>query len=127
MAQIQLVPFINFEGRAREAMEHYRRALGGTIEWQPADPAERVMSARLEADGVVIVGSDGHPDYPTTVGENIALIVSGTDKARLTEIFNILAEGGTVKMPLSKPEWGPEMGWLADKFGINWNVTIQPE
>jgi PhnB protein len=119
--------YVYFEGRARKAMKHYQRALGGNIDLQPAVPGERVMSTRLVADGVVIVGTDGECDYPTTVGENMALALSDTDKARLTELFDILAEGGTVKMPLTRQAWGAEIGWCADKLLIKWNGTIQPE
>ena len=32
--QIQLSPYVNFQGRAREAMEFYRAALGGNLDLQ---------------------------------------------------------------------------------------------
>ena len=67
---------------------------------------------------------DGHPDYPPTVGDNMAIAVDGADRDRLTKIFNGLAEGGKIKMPLAKQPWGGEVGWLKDKFGINWTVNI---
>jgi PhnB protein len=124
MSTIQLNPFINFQGRAREAMELYQKVLGGKLDWQ-AGPNGRIGQARLEADGVLIIASDGHPDYPAKVGENLALSLSGTDQARLTRIFNALAEGGRVNMPLAKQPWGGEVGWLVDRFGISWTVNIQ--
>ena len=124
MSTIQLNPFINFQGRAREAMELYQKVLGGKLDLQ-AGPNGRIGQARLEADGVLIIASDGHPDYPAKVGENPALSLSGTDQARLTRIFKALAEGGRVNMPLAKQPWGGEVGWLVDRFGINWTVNIQ--
>ena len=30
-------------------------------------------------------------------------------------------------MPLSKQPSGAEVGWLADKFGINWMVSVDKE
>jgi PhnB protein len=124
MSTIQLNPFINFQGRAREAMELYQKVLGGKLDLQ-AGPNDRIGQARLEADGVLIVASDGHPDYPAKVGDNLALSLSGTDQARLARIFNALAEGGRVNMPLAKQPWGGEVGWLVDRFGISWTVNIQ--
>ena len=50
--------------------------------------------------------------------------MSGTDKVRLTKIFNDLTEGGKMKMPLSEQPWSAGDGWLTDKFGINWVVSI---
>ena len=133
MSHQYLGPYINFQGRAREAMEFYHKVLGGKLDLQtaneqgvfkPADPGDRIAHARLEADGARIFASDGHPQYPAKVGENMAIALGGTDKARLTKLFHDLAEGGHIKGPLAKHAWGAEVGWLADKFGMNWMVSI---
>jgi PhnB protein len=122
MSQQRLGPYINFQGRAREAMEFYQKVLGGKLDLQIA--GDRVGQARLEADGVLIVGSDGHPKYLPTVGDHMAIALSGTDKGRLTKIVNDLAAGGQMKGPLTAQPGGSEVGWLVDKFGINWMVSI---
>jgi PhnB protein len=133
MSQQYLGPYINFGGRAREAMDFYKQVLGGKLDLQtvseegvsrPAGPGDRVMHARLEADGARIIGTDGHPDYPAKVGDHMAIALGGTDKDRLTKIFNALAEGGKTKGPLAKQSGGAEVGWLADRFGITWMVSI---
>ena len=133
MSRQYLGPYVNFQGRAREATEFYQKVLGGKLDLQtmteqgalkPAGPADRIMHARLEADGAVVIGSDGHPTYPPTVGDNMAIAVGGTDRDRLTKIFNQLAEGGKIKGPLAGQSAGAAVGWLADKFGINWMVSI---
>lgn len=133
MSQQYLSPYINFQGRAREAMEFYHKVLGGKLDLQtsneqgvakPAGPGDSISHSRLEADGARIVASDGHPDYPAKVGDNMAIAMGGTDKGRLTKIFNPLAEGGRIKMPLAEQSRGADVGWLTDKFGINWMVSI---
>ena len=123
MSKIQLSPYVNFQGRAREAMQFYQSALGGTLDLQTG-PGERVGVARLEADGAVIIGSDGHPDYPAKAGDNLAIGLSGTDRDRLTRAFHALGEGGKIQMPLAAQSGGVEVGWLRDKFGISWTVNI---
>jgi PhnB protein len=133
MSKIELSPYVNFQGRAREAMEFYHRVLGGKLDLQtlteqgtaqPAGPDDRIAHARLEVDGALIIATDGHPKYPAKVGENLAIVVSGTDRDRLTTIFNALAEGGQLKGPLARQPWGSDVGWLADRFGINWTISI---
>jgi len=133
MSKIQSSPYVNFQGRAREAMEFYHKVLGGSLDLQtlneqgvskPAGPGDSIRHSRLEADGALIIASDGHPDYPAKVGDNMAIALGGTDKGRLTNIFNALAEGGRIQMPLAKQPWGADVGWLTDKFGINWTVNI---
>ena len=82
MSQQSIGPYINFQGRAREAMEFYRKVLGGSLDLQavneqgvssPAGPGDRVRQARLEADGALIIGTDGHPNYPASVGDHMAV------------------------------------------------------
>lgn len=133
MSRQYLSPYINFQGRAREAMEFYHRVLGGNLDLQtmneqgaprPAGPGDRITHARLEADGARITASDGHPDYPAKVGDNMGIALGGTDKDRLTLVFAGLAEGGIIKMPLAEQPSGADVGWLTDQFGINWMVSI---
>ena len=133
MSPIRSTPYVNFQGRAREAMEFYRKALGGTLQLssmseqgkiQPAGAGERIWHARLESDDVVICASDGHPDYPPQVGNNMAIAIEGKDKNRLSKIFAALADEGRILTPLAKQPWGAEVGWLTDRFGIGWTVEV---
>jgi PhnB protein len=133
MSTIQLSPYVNFQGRAREAMEFYHQVFGGALDLQtmneqgdskPAGPGDRIMQARLEADGVLILAADGHPNYPPTAGDNMALALGGTDNDRLTTIFHALATGGKIKMPLTRQPGDVIVGYLVDQFGINWMITI---
>ena len=87
MSKIQLSAYVNFQGRAREALEFYHQALGGDLELltvsengasKPAGPRDRIVQARLEADGPLILASDGHPDYPAKVGDNMGIALSGS-------------------------------------------------
>jgi len=56
----------------------------------------------------------------------MAIALGGTSKDRLTKIFHGLAEGGKIKGPLGPQPWGGrEVGYLMDKFGINWVVSIE--
>lgn len=127
-------PYINFQGRAREAMEHYHKALGGRLDLvardekgqpRPAGPEDSIMHARLESGGILILGSDGSPQFHAKVGENVAIVLGGKDRESIAKAFELLSEGGIVKMGLTKMPWG-EAAWFTDKFGINWNVDIEP-
>ncbi len=133
MGRQQVGPYINFQGRAREALEFYHKVLGGKLglyavngggEPKPAGPGDRIAYARLEADGMVIIGSDGHPDYPAKAGDTVAVALRSADPDLVTRAFNGLAEGGKVKMPLTSQAWGTS-GWLTDRFGINWSVSVE--
>lgn len=109
MSQIAANPYINFQGRTREALEFYHEALGGDLTLLAADPQgppkeagpdDRIMHGALTSDGLLIMGSDGHPDYPPTLGDNVAIALSGSDHERLSAAFEKLSAGGQVKQPL---------------------------
>lgn len=133
MNQIAANPYINFQGHAREALEFYREALGGEITLLAADPQgppkeagpeDAIMHGAVMSDGLLIMGSDGHPDYPPTPGDNVAIALSGSDYERLALAFDKLSAGGIVKQPLKTETWGDSFGYFVDKFGINWMVNI---
>ena len=136
MSQLFLNPYVNFEGKCREAMEFYHAAVGGKLELsafgdngapRPAEGDEPIMHARLESDGLLLMASDGMQGHQAKVGDNVGLAVGGTDSERLHKIFDALSEGGNVTMKLEKAPLGDEYGQFSDKFGINWMVNISKE
>lgn len=133
MSQIAANPYINFQGHAREALEFYHDALGGEITLMAEDPQgppkeagpeDHIMHGMVSSDGLLIMGSDGHPDYAATVGDNVAIALSGSDHDRLLTVFSRLSAGGQVKQPLKTESWGDSFGYFVDRFGINWMVNI---
>jgi PhnB protein len=99
--------------------------MGEKGESRPAGPGDQIAYARLETDGALFISSDGHPKYPAKVGENMAIALNVTDRERIAKMFKALAEGGQLKGHLTKQPWGGETGYLMDKFGINWVVTVE--
>lgn len=121
MSKRYVCPYINFHGRAGEALELYKSVLGGTVT-EEEGPAPQW---RFEADGITLIAVDGHPKYPPSVGNNMAIALFGSDREAMTRAFEGLAEGGKVKGPLTKRSETSEVGYLDDRFGINWIVTIE--
>lgn len=133
MGQLTTSPYINFQGRAREAFEFYHAALGGELHLLAIDPQgppreagsdDSIMHAALTSDGVSIMGTDGMPEYPPTNGDNMAIVLSGEDRERLSRAFDLLSDGGVVKQSLKEEVWGDTFGYFTDRFGINWMVNI---
>ncbi|MGB8907631.1 MAG: VOC family protein [Candidatus Cybelea sp.] len=136
---MQLEPYLLFDGRCEEALNFYKPAFGGEIEglsrWSempkdaggpPVTPetANRVMHANFKSAGVSFMASDATPGK--TYGEGpISLSVSTTDVAEAERVFNYLAAGGNVEMPMADMFWGAKFGMLTDKFGIDWMVSCR--
>ena len=128
-----LSPYLNFNGKAGEAMTFYQSVLGGDLYIQTFGDAGMAQSDRekdltlhaaLTSDGITLFASDGRPDQEVRFGNNVHLSLQGDDTAKLTGYFNGLAAGGQVDMPLAKQFWGDTFGMLTDKFGVHWMVNV---
>ncbi|HSX14674.1 MAG TPA: VOC family protein [Candidatus Saccharimonadales bacterium] len=136
MNGIKLEPYLFFNGRAKEAMEFYKSVFGGELSLQThgeamgekADPKmkDKIMHAKLESGDVTIMASDDVGDIPKE-SARISLSLTGSDEAKMRQIFDTLRSGGTVEHPLEKQFWGDTFGNLRDQFGISWMVDILAE
>ena len=84
------------------------------------------MHARLEIGGTTVLVSDGRcQGQPGFQGFSLSLTVA--DEATAERLFNALADGGQVRMPLGKTFFSPKFGMVADRFGVGWMVYVAPE
>ncbi|HVT00741.1 MAG TPA: VOC family protein [Patescibacteria group bacterium] len=128
-----LLPYLNFTGKTREAMEFYKSIFGGELTTQtyaegnpncaPEDK-DLTMHSELKTENFTFMAADGNSEHPVHVGDNISMSLIGSDLEQLTEWFNKLAEGGKADYPLAKAPWGDTFGMLTDKFGIHWMVNV---
>ena len=127
--------YLTFDGNCAEAMRFYERTLGGRLETlmthaespmadqTPPGSRDRILHARLVIDGRHLMASDspaGEP-YPAMHGFSMSLTCSDLDQAR--RVFDSLAEGGRVNMPLQKVFWADAFGMLVDRFGTPWMIN----
>ncbi|ACU86901.1 PhnB protein; putative DNA binding 3-demethylubiquinone-9 3-methyltransferase domain protein [Brachybacterium faecium] len=131
-----LHPYLNFDGRAREAFEFYGGALGAIPQFatfgefgavpEGDSHTDWIMHASLEvSDLIKLYAADvieGMAEYRP--GTNVTLSLMGDDEPLLRGAYEKLSEGGTVTMPLEKQLWGDVYGAFTDRFGIVWQVNI---
>ena len=132
---MQLAPYIFFYGRCEEALEFYKKALGGTYELQrnsdspmadhvSPDFRNKVMHATFNAAGITFMASDGREAKPIDPDAgNISLALHVPDRNKADRVFTALSEGGTVTMPLADAFWGGRFGMFNDRFGNEWMLT----
>ena len=123
-----IVPYLLFNGNCREAITFYHAAIGGDLHIMPfgdapgctPDQKDLVMHTKLSNGNCIIMASDGRPGTPVTAGDNFSVSIDHDSREEQTRIFNALATGGNVTMPLQDMFWGAHFGMLTDKFGIMW-------
>jgi len=127
---MKLTPYIYFNGQAEEAMNFYAEVLGGHIaninrygdSPMPADEdyKQKIIHGILVFGDNQIMISDVFKGKQVSVNGNVELSVDVAEGEHIDTVFNKMAEGGNVTMPLQDTFWGARFGMLKDKFGVSW-------
>ena len=135
---MRVEPYLFFNGRAEEAIEFYKRAVGAQItvlmryKESPESPPpgmlppgseNKVMHASFTVGESTVMASDGECKGAAKF-DGFSLSYTAKSEAEADRIFGALAEGGQVRMPLAKTFFSPRFGMLADKFGLGWMVVV---
>lgn len=134
---MKLNPYIHFGGNAEEALQFYANVLGGEVlDVQrygdapvPSDDdyKDKIMHARLVFSDNLIMISDVFKGQPVSTEGNVHLSIEVEEEGRIDDLFNKMAEGGAVIMPLDDTFWGARFGMLKDKFGVHWMFNYQKQ
>jgi len=129
-----------FDGRCEEAIELYKKALGAKVEMlmrfkespEPPPPGcmapgteDKVMHACLRIGDTAVMASDGQCGGKPSF-QGVSLSITAPNEAEADRMFNALADGGQVQMPLAKTFFSPRFGMVADRFGVSWMVIVEP-
>jgi PhnB protein len=137
---MQAEPYLFFSGNCEDALNFYQSIFGGEIvevsrfKDMPSDVREestigsehdnRIMHATFKSPSLNFMASDGRPGKQYGEGP-ISLCIGTSDASEAQRLFDSLAQGGNVEMPLADSFWGAKFGMLTDKFGIDWMVNCR--
>jgi len=132
---MQVQPYLFFEGRAEEAIEFYKKAVGAQVEMvmrfkQAPDQsmispgsAEKVMHAAIKVGDSTVLMSDGRNTGKSNF-QGFSLTLYAKDEAEADKLFGALSAGGEVRMPMDKTFFAKRFGMVADKFGVGWMIIV---
>ena len=131
--------YLNFPRNTEAAFEFYRSVFGGEFTGgirrfgdMPATPGQpplaeadrqSVMHVALPILGChVLMGTDAPESmgFAVNPGNNMYINLEPDTRAEADRLFNALAAGGKVGMPLADMFWGAYFGSLTDRFGLQW-------
>lgn len=148
-----VIPHVSFDGNCRQALEFYKKSIGGEITmltWDqmpaggcdakqedsagcemPQDAVDKAKAAKLVMHGrlnrgghPVMMVSDVPPGMPLTKGNNFWLSIACKTEADINRVFNALGENGKVWQPLQETFFAQKFGMATDQFGVNWMVIF---
>ena len=115
--QKKITTFLTFDGQAADAVALYTSVFPDSRilsarEYGDAGPGPKgeLMTATFELAGQEFMALNGGPSFSFSQG--ISLFVDCETQEEVDELWEKLSEGG---------EPGP-CGWLADRFGVSWQI-----
>ena len=135
----QAIAYLGFDGNCAEAMRFYEQALGGKLEvlmsgadspmaeQMPKVFRHRIMHARLALPGGgLLYAGDTPANVPYEGIKGVSITVDYATVAEAERVFDALAAGGRVTMPMQEAFWAKRFGMLVDRFGTPWIVNGEP-
>lgn len=112
-----IYPCLWFDGQAKAAAEFYCSIFPNS-----RITTDTPMVVNWEMDGVKVMGLNGGPMFK--INPSISFFVSCGTVEEIDTIWSRLMEGGSAMMPLDKYPWSERYGWVADKFGMTWQLML---
>lgn len=124
---------ISYNGDCEAAFEFYRDCFGGEITLMMRydsvpnaatdhELKNKIVHATLKVGGQLLTGADVRATvYEKPIGFAMQLNIDNPEEAR--RIYEVLAEGASIAMPLQKTFWAANYAVLTDRFGTPWEIN----
>jgi len=110
-------PCLWFDGNAKAAADYYCSLFKNS-----KITIDTPMVVMFELNGKKFMGLNGGPMF--TINPSISLFVLCESINETNELWNKLMEGGKILMPIDKYPWSDRYGWVQDRFGLTWQVSV---
>jgi predicted 3-demethylubiquinone-9 3-methyltransferase (glyoxalase superfamily) len=116
-------------GKAEEAMALYTSLFADSRildvdRYGSAEPGTGVKQARFLLAGTEYRAMDSDGPHQFTFTPATSLFAECADEAELDAAYAALADGGSVLMPLQAYPFSPRFAWLADRYGVSWQLFL---
>lgn len=132
----KIVPNLWFDNNAEEAVKFYTSLFPGSgvnSETRYPEAGQEVhgqqpgsvMIMDFHLFGYKLTALNGGADFK--FNPSISLFVLSQSEKEIGELWEELQVGGKVLMPLDSYEWSEKYAWVEDRFGLNWQLMLEPE
>jgi predicted 3-demethylubiquinone-9 3-methyltransferase (glyoxalase superfamily) len=129
----KIVPHLWFDDQAEKAVNFYTSlfedsTIGSVSRYGEAgqeihgQEAGTVMTVDFDLAGYKMIALNGGPQFSFTPA--ISFFVTCETEAEVDELWEKLSDGGTPMMPLDKYEWSEKYGWIQDRYGLTWQISL---
>ena len=120
-----------FSGKAEEAINLYTSLFNNSqinhIKKYGANeggPEGTVMHASFVLDGTEYMAIDSPIEHAFSFTPAISIYVTCTSEEEVDHLFSNLSIDGQVLMPLDAYPFSKRFGWIADRYGVSWQLAF---
>lgn len=129
-----VTPFLMFQGNAEEAMNHYISIIEDSeitsiVRYGPNQSGAEgsVMHAAFSLKGQTFMCIDSNVKHDFTFTPSFSIYLTCESEAEIEKVYGALMDGGGAMMPLDNYGFSQKFGWIADKFGVSWQLNLPNE
>jgi PhnB protein len=130
----EVTPYLQFNGKCREALQFYQSCLGGTLDimtFENSPMADKVSPSEVHnvmhstltlSNKGKLMGADcGSCGMPIVFGTDIAVCLNFGTTAEITTAWHKLSVGAKrIDIALTPQPWGGHLAQFIDKFDVYW-------
>ncbi|ARC28294.1 VOC family protein [Bacillus toyonensis] len=127
----KITTFLMFEGKAEEAMNFYtslfdQSEIVSISRYDENGPGKEgtVIHATFTLNGQEFMCIDSYVNHNFTFTPAMSLYVTCETEEEIETVFHKLAQDGAILMPLGAYPFSKKFGWLNDKYGVSWQLTL---
>ena len=127
----QITTFLMFEGKAEEAMNFYTSLFPNSeilaisrFGAGEEGPEGTVRQATFLLNGQQFMCIDSYVAHGFTFTPSKSFFVTCATEQEIDRLFEKLSDGGGVMMPLAAYPFSPKFAWVADRFGVSWQLSL---
>ena len=125
----KIKPFLWFDQQAEEAARFYvslfkDSKVVSVTRWGDVGPGPKdsVLTVAFELAGQEFTALNGGPQFKFNPA--VSFFVVGETEAEVDSLWQKLSAGGSTLMELQKYDWSEKYGWLADRYGLSWQISL---
>ena len=119
-------------GKAEEAMKLYTSLFENSeikhVErWKAGEPGGEeglVKHATFTMSGHEYMASENSLEHRFAFNPSISIYVNCESEEEIESLYRELSEGGDVRMEIGNYGFSTKFGWVADKFGVSWQLNL---
>ncbi|MFN8595810.1 MAG: VOC family protein [Anaerolineae bacterium] len=128
----KITTFLMFTGQAEAAMNLYtslfnRSAIINITRYgaNEAGADGTVQHATFTLNDQEFMCIDSNAVHAFTFTPSMSLYVRCETEEEIDRVFAALSAGGQILMPLERYPFSQKFGWVADRFGVSWQLSLE--